>query len=81
MTRKKYVLTRFKGNWTVLLEASLRIIAMIMLLSALGTVLSWVIIHAVLLFCLIGICLVGFVREQTGNKQIYGELCQLKGYA
>lgn len=28
-----------------------------------------------------GICLAGFVREQTGNKQIYGELCQVKGYA
>ena len=54
---------------------------MIMPLSALGTAQSWIIIHAVLLFCLIGICLVGFVREQTGNKQIYGELCQVKGYA
>ena len=51
------------------------------LISALGTELGWIIICAVLLFCLIGICLAGFVREQTGNKQIYGELCQGKGYA
>lgn len=52
-----------------------------MLLSALGTALILIIIHAVLLVCLIGICLAGFVSEQTGNKQIYGELCQVKGYA